>query len=357
MMYSGTVKSFNFEKGWGFVNSPEYGPNDVFLMRGDNGPLAAKGDQVSFSVTDTEKGPQAKDIVIVARGEGSFKGSVKSFNGEKGFGFINCDITKEIYGKDVFFMKTDLPGGFVTVGATVVFGVNTTEKGPQASKLKTLDGSQGMDWGMQSFSQTMHNMQNMQRSRSMPPSWMPSALPISKGEPKGGASCQKGVTGIVKSFNAEKGWGFIESPQFEGQDVFLMNKDISNELTQVGDTVQFNVLMSPRGPQAQNVTKVFANSEEVFANSEEVFEGIVKSYNAGKGWGFVTSPSSDQQFGDVFLHRGDLGEQVVNVGDKVQFTVSINQHGKPQAANVSMLSAWGPSRTPSLQKAKRASPY
>jgi CspA family cold shock protein len=65
------------------------------------------------------------------------------------------------------------------------------------------------------------------------------------------------VTGKVKWFNNAKGYGFIEH---EGeQDIFVHYSSISGEgyktLAQ-GEEVQFEVIDGPKGPQAENVSKV-----------------------------------------------------------------------------------------------------
>lgn len=63
-------------------------------------------------------------------------------------------------------------------------------------------------------------------------------------------------TGKVKWFNAEKGYGFIESE--EGTDVFVHFSAINMEgykVLEEGATVQFDVVDGAKGPQATNVTK------------------------------------------------------------------------------------------------------
>ena len=65
-------------------------------------------------------------------------------------------------------------------------------------------------------------------------------------------------TGTVKWFNAEKGFGFIEIEG--GNDVFVHFSAIEGDgykSLDEGQRVQFNVTQGNRGPQAENVTKVY----------------------------------------------------------------------------------------------------
>ena len=65
------------------------------------------------------------------------------------------------------------------------------------------------------------------------------------------------VTGKVKWFNAEKGYGFITTD--EGKDVFVHYSAIQIDgfkTLDYGDAVSFEVVQSDRGEQAANVCKL-----------------------------------------------------------------------------------------------------
>ncbi|RKP47231.1 cold shock domain-containing protein [Cohnella endophytica] len=65
------------------------------------------------------------------------------------------------------------------------------------------------------------------------------------------------MQGKVKWFNAEKGYGFIETEQ--GGDVFVHFSAIQMDgykALEEGQTVEFDIVQGARGPQAANVTKV-----------------------------------------------------------------------------------------------------
>ena len=65
------------------------------------------------------------------------------------------------------------------------------------------------------------------------------------------------MTGKVKWFNAEKGYGFIESEN--GCDVFVHFSAIQSEgfkTLEEGQPVQFDVTQGNRGDQAANVVRL-----------------------------------------------------------------------------------------------------
>ncbi|MFD1361963.1 cold shock domain-containing protein [Lentibacillus salinarum] len=64
------------------------------------------------------------------------------------------------------------------------------------------------------------------------------------------------MTGTVKWFNAEKGFGFIERE--DGDDVFVHFSAINAEgfkTLEDGENVEFEIVEGNRGPQAANVTR------------------------------------------------------------------------------------------------------
>jgi CspA family cold shock protein len=65
------------------------------------------------------------------------------------------------------------------------------------------------------------------------------------------------MTGTVKWFNSEKGYGFITSE--EGLDIFVHFTAIQGDgfkTLEEGQEVKFEVVEGDRGPQAANVTKL-----------------------------------------------------------------------------------------------------
>ncbi|MBU8906858.1 cold-shock protein CspD [Desertibacillus haloalkaliphilus] len=65
------------------------------------------------------------------------------------------------------------------------------------------------------------------------------------------------MNGIVKWFNSEKGFGFIERE--DGDDVFVHFSAIEGEgfkTLEEGQKVEFEIVEGNRGPQAANVVRL-----------------------------------------------------------------------------------------------------
>ena len=64
-MASGTVKWFNADKGYGFIN-PDEGGNDRFVhnsaIAGEDYKLLAENAKVEFESAEGAKGPEAKNV-------------------------------------------------------------------------------------------------------------------------------------------------------------------------------------------------------------------------------------------------------------------------------------------------------
>ena len=64
-MQNGTVKWFNAQKGFGFIQ-PESGGPDVFVhysaIAGDGYKSLQEGDEIVFEIAEGAKGPQAANV-------------------------------------------------------------------------------------------------------------------------------------------------------------------------------------------------------------------------------------------------------------------------------------------------------
>jgi cold shock CspA family protein len=157
----GVVKNYNGSTGFGFITCAETQQlfkRDVFLQRQEVVASGAKvGSTVSFTIDLNKDGkPQARSVEVVSpndkalkpstqasgdQGPGAafqemlssvdeyvegivsesqhFTGYVKSFSKESGFGFVACDDTHRIFGRDVFLHQSSL--GDFKIGDAIVF--------------------------------------------------------------------------------------------------------------------------------------------------------------------------------------------------------------------------------------------
>merc|ERR1712007_197134 len=148
--FYGKVLTYN-EKGWGHIScdaTHAIYKKDVFVLRSSlNGQTIQPDDLVSFKVESAAKGPQAVQVSVMPRGvlgtnemPGSlFCGCVARWNEEKGYGFIEGDGLKEIFGKDVFLSKRELQAT-PNNGDRVQFSVELGKNGmPRATNISFAD--------------------------------------------------------------------------------------------------------------------------------------------------------------------------------------------------------------------------
>mmetsp|Transcript_116056 Transcript_116056/g.248183 ORF Transcript_116056/g.248183 Transcript_116056/m.248183 type:complete len:193 (-) Transcript_116056:52-630(-) len=136
-------------------------------------------------------------------------------------------------------------------------------------------------------------------------------------------------SGAVKSFVAQKGFGFID---FQGADVFVHIKDCQGGAPQQGDTVSFDLVDSetkPGSKRASNVTGGTGPMRGVVGSGS--CQGSVKSFNPVKGFGFI-----ECQGAEVFVHVKDCLGGCPQQGDMVAFDAedSPSKPGTKVAKNV-----------------------
>lgn len=147
MSVGGVVTSYNPHKGWGFI---ECNGQDVFVNKKECGGFClAKGMEVEFGIAQGDKGSHATGVSVLASSEDAlYHGEIKSFNMNKGYGFIGCEAFPE---QDVFVLKSAIYGGFAPDGALCKFKVTKEEKGPAAADVQLLgaasDGYKGYGKG------------------------------------------------------------------------------------------------------------------------------------------------------------------------------------------------------------------
>jgi CspA family cold shock protein len=173
-------------------------------------------------------------------------------------------------------------------------------------------------------------------------------------------------TAIVKWFNAEKGFGFVEMTEGTG-DVFLHASVLARTgVTAVnpGATLKVRIGQGQKGPQVTEVTEVdestagtapasprnarpaaggFSSGGSYGAAPRRGFDssapsgpeqqGTVKWYNSAKGFGFIAPEDGGK---DVFVHASALrraGLTELAEGQRVTIQITQGQKG-PEAASI-----------------------
>lgn len=141
-----TVKWFNPTKGFGFVTPSDGGP-DAFLhisVVGQAGLASLpEGAVIDCYIAKGKKGPQVemiKEVVKMGNAPTSSEvvdGTVKFYNGEKGFGFVSPDNG----GKDVFVGNRVIEKAGLSIletGQRVRLTIRVGQKGPMADSVSLL---------------------------------------------------------------------------------------------------------------------------------------------------------------------------------------------------------------------------
>mmetsp|Transcript_34378 Transcript_34378/g.78339 ORF Transcript_34378/g.78339 Transcript_34378/m.78339 type:complete len:413 (+) Transcript_34378:51-1289(+) len=368
----GTVKSFSTRDeetgkgGYGFIECAEVGV-DVWFGRRDlaqevyeavqNRILSIKDREVTFGVTQKDDGkPQANRVQLVATLNEKLPGRVRSYNGGKGFGFFVCS---SLEGQDVYFQRKELPpaqqGIDLPPNTLGSFTLTQTADGKLQAKEVQIVVTPAMMGAMGAMHREMQApmpgpmaMQMPFAPRPMPtmrtggfprgppamaPSMMaapPPPLMHRSGPPAGmfkaPANEKAGLTGKVKAYFAEKGFGFITSPAHP-QDIYFKG---GGGMYEAGMPVTFTMTITQDGkPQAKQIA---AGLEE-----GQTLEGTVRSYSPGTGYGFITAADigADVYFkGTVVPPEQQDGNYI---GRHARFVVKLTQDGKPQVSELMFL--------------------
>ncbi len=149
--------------------------------------------------------------------------------------------------------------------------------------------------------------------------------------------------GVVKFFNGQKGFGFIQRED-GGEDVFVHISAVERaglEGLAEGQQLEFNLV--DRGGKVsaadlQVVGDVIAVAAKPDAPQRELTgeraTGTVKFFNAMKGFGFITRDDGQP---DAFVHISAVersGLRELNEGDKLEFDLEVDRRGKHSAVNL-----------------------
>ncbi|MDH3241099.1 MAG: CspA family cold shock protein [Alphaproteobacteria bacterium] len=158
------------------------------------------------------------------------------------------------------------------------------------------------------------------------------------------------ITGIVKWFNAVKGFGFVTVAD-SSNDAFLhlsILKESGYETLSPGATVRCEVADRIKGLQVTRIIDVDESTAEAIEPSAEgsgEFESLeatgdfvdatVKWFNSDKGYGFVCRTDSER---DVFIHMVTLrrsGLKELEPGQTVKVRIAEGPKG-PQATEIEL---------------------
>jgi CspA family cold shock protein len=158
------------------------------------------------------------------------------------------------------------------------------------------------------------------------------------------------VSGVVKWFSPEKGFGFVELSDGSG-DAFLHGTVLAQSgvnAVQPGETLEVRVGPGHKGPHVIEVLSIDSSTavpmalrrssaQTTISNGPSVEEiGTVIWFNAEKGYGFITRDGGGR---DVFVHVSALeqsGVEGLTEGQPVAFDVVEGRKG-PEAARVRLI--------------------
>jgi CspA family cold shock protein len=150
--------------------------------------------------------------------------------------------------------------------------------------------------------------------------------------------------GVVKFFNGQKGFGFIQRED-GGEDVFVHISAVERaglEGLAEGQGLEFTLV--DRGGKISASDLVVVGDVIAVAKREpaapqrqltgDKATGTVKFFNAMKGFGFITRDDGQP---DAFVHISAVersGMRELNEGDRLEFDIEVDRRGKYSAVNL-----------------------
>ena len=149
--------------------------------------------------------------------------------------------------------------------------------------------------------------------------------------------------GVVKFFNAQKGFGFIVRDD-GGEDVFVHISAVEQAgLTDLAEGQPLEFTLVDRGGRI-SATNIRIEGEPIAVEraaqapqrqlTGEKATGVVKFFNAMKGFGFI---QRDDGQPDAFVHISAVeraGMPTLNEGDRLEFDIEVDRRGKFAAVNL-----------------------
>eukprot|EP00746_Dinoflagellata_sp_MGD_P143445 gnl/MRDRNA2_/MRDRNA2_76274_c0_seq2.p1 gnl/MRDRNA2_/MRDRNA2_76274_c0~~gnl/MRDRNA2_/MRDRNA2_76274_c0_seq2.p1 ORF type:complete len:627 (+),score=131.48 gnl/MRDRNA2_/MRDRNA2_76274_c0_seq2:83-1963(+) len=353
--YYGEVKLFREQGGYGFINCEQFPGEDIFLLKSQCPGMQApyNGAKCKFAVTQENKGPVAQQVQLLGttspqaqlpqqsvymqpmmqkigtmggKGLGVYRAPMKSFGGafnapmlggggnglegqhmhgtvklwfaDKNYGFIRASSCPT----DIYFSSED--GRQWEVGQAVSFIGKVMPDGVMRAR----NVQEGIEQGM--------NMGGTVRSEG------------------------RRTHGTVKSFFAAKGFGFIRSPSCPS-DIYFSD-EVGSQWAP-GQSVSFFTHVMPDGVvRAREVQEGHAQGglEQGMLQNLHIpavkaegkrMHGKVKSFFAGKGYGFISATGCPT---DVYFNDPPIGGSQWSPGQAVSFIAQQMPDGVMRAREV-----------------------
>lgn len=297
---SGTVKSYNGEKGYGFIVASSV-TGDLMFMRSDL-PADLKEvrgkflDQreVTFDVSMVDGKNKATNLEVLAKDGEMFAGKIKSYSEKNNYGFIESSMSP---GEDIKFNTSDLDG-------LLHPGVTLTDELVIFMPVRKADGKMSVSKMMFQSSKIASRLK------------VGGASPV-----KGGSVARQAPLAPL----ALPGGLTVDSLS---KLVTLLGGHLPASVTgkRVAGAAELSHQSSAKKPKQQIMT--------THATGQYV-SGTVKSFNASKKFGFITC---DDVPGDVFFMASDLPDGIgqISPGTSVSFDLMRTSDGKLRGNNLAL---------------------
>ena len=149
--------------------------------------------------------------------------------------------------------------------------------------------------------------------------------------------------GVVKFFNSQKGFGFIQQ-EGGGEDVFVHISSVERAgLDGLAEGQGLEFTLVDRGGKISASDLVVLGDVIAVEKREEAPQreltgekatGTVKFFNSMKGFGFITRDDGQP---DAFVHISAVersGMRGLNEGDRLEFDIEVDRRGKYSAVNL-----------------------
>jgi len=422
-MRPGRIARYDKGKGYGFIKCPDLS-EDVFFLPSVLPKELTTFDGIEVEEVEVEvepatqagKKPRALQIVLTRmrpRGaapprppqEGSVHlGTVISYDAIKAFGFVKPDDI----GEDVFFLRAEMPpeiqaaGRDQVVDCRVEFEVKTMPDGKlRAQRMLLLSGMGGAP-------PPPPMMHRGAPAPPLPPMAMPmptphrQAMPMPMGVPMGVPMAMAGrpigPQGLIRGFDRQKGYGFVQVPG-QQEDIFFLPSALPPDMRSCAEDLNgiqvhvdyfVNPDGKPRAKQVQPIPHSQLNNRpgglpgapplpmpmpmpmpmamamgaamnqmgmkipgmggmpmpmgvpmgNMMQQQEKMYIGEFVRFDVAKGFGFITPDGMSE---DVFCLRSEMPPEMRDaqtkeevIGQRVEFEVKEMPDGKLRAKNVSM---------------------